>query len=68
MPRGFKSIWTEDDLKTMAMKQGLIAVSRLPEMISAVTDGIAKVRNPTAPADPAAARPSTDNRSGPLVE
>ena len=40
-----------DDLKTFAAKQGLLAITKLPEMVGAIADGIAKLRNPGAPPD-----------------
>ncbi len=41
----------EEDLKTTAIKAGLGALTRLPEMITAGADALAKVRNPGVPPD-----------------
>lgn len=41
----------EEDVKTIALKAGLGALQRLPEMITAGVDGITKLRNPGVPTD-----------------
>lgn len=54
-----------EDMKTFAMKQGLIAIQRLPEMITAATDGFAKMRNPAAPTDLARGQAARGNPRAP---
>ncbi len=55
----------EESIKDAVIKTGLGVLQKLPELVTSVSEGIAKVRNPTGPTDPARGQSRSGNPRAP---